>query len=129
MIDFEGEPLRPIEDRRRPDSPLRDAASMRRSLDHVARSARRRAERENDADRAPGLDGGGLDRARTRTVHRRVRGRPQRRRAPIVVDLDLLDAFEVAKEAYEFETGDRAALVAVGAARRDALLLERGSRT
>jgi maltose alpha-D-glucosyltransferase/alpha-amylase len=104
VIDFEGEPLRPIEDRRRPDSPLRDVASMLRSLDHVARSARRRAERRNGAPIArPGLDvDAWIGRARERFIAAYAAGL-RGAGAPIVVDLDLLDAFEVAKEAYEFE--------------------------
>ncbi len=104
VIDFEGEPLRPIEERRRLDSPLRDVASMLRSLDHVARSARRRAtDRAGGRIERPGLDvEAWIDRARDRFIAAYA-GRLARAGAPIVVDLDLLDAFEVAKESYEFE--------------------------
>jgi maltose alpha-D-glucosyltransferase / alpha-amylase len=103
VIDFEGEPLRSIEDRRRPDSPLRDVASLLRSLDHVARSARRRAEtRAGGPMQHPGLDvDAWLDRARARFLAAYAEGL-RRSGSPAGLDLDLLDAFEVAKEAQEF---------------------------
>jgi maltose alpha-D-glucosyltransferase / alpha-amylase len=102
IIDFEGEPLRAIEDRRRPDSPLRDVASMLRSFDHVARSAGRRAERRVGAPiERPGLDiEAWIERARARFLASYADGL-RRSGAPVTLDLDLLDAFEVAKEAYE----------------------------
>ncbi len=103
VIDFEGEPLRPIEDRRRLDSPLRDVASLLRSLDHVARSAARRAERRVGAPiEDPGLDiEAWIERSRARFLRAYAEGL-RRAGAPFAPDLDLLDAFEVAKECYEF---------------------------
>jgi trehalose synthase-fused probable maltokinase len=103
IVDFEGEPTRPIDERSRPDSPLRDVASMLRSLDHVGRSARRRAERRNGGlVSEPGLDiDAWLDRARERFLEG-YGGELRERGSPIVLDEDLLLGFEFSKEANEF---------------------------
>ena len=103
IIDFEGEPTRPLEERRRRNSPLRDVASMLRSIDHVGRSARRRAEsRRGGPVESPGLDiEAWLARARERFLES-YRAGLRELGAPIAVDEDLLRAFEFEKECYEF---------------------------
>lgn len=102
IVDFEGEPLRPIEERRRPASPLRDVASMLRSLDHVGRSARRRAERRRGRAAEGGLDiDAWLDRARERFLEA-YREASRGAAVSLSVDDDLLEAFEFAKECAEY---------------------------
>lgn len=103
VVDFEGEPQRPLEERRAHGSPLRDAASMLRSLDHVGRSARRRAiSRNAGALASPGLDlDAWLSRAHERFVDA-YRAGLRAAGSRIVVDPALLRAFEIEKETYEF---------------------------
>jgi maltose alpha-D-glucosyltransferase/alpha-amylase len=103
VVDFEGEPSRPLEDRRAHGSPLRDVACMLRSLDHVGRSAgRRAAARNGGALESPGLDlQAWLRRAPERFVDAYRAGLLEAD-APIDLDPALLRAFEIEKETYEF---------------------------
>jgi maltose alpha-D-glucosyltransferase/alpha-amylase len=103
IVDFEGEPLSPADARRAHRPALRDVASMLRSIDHVARTARRRAE----ASKAGPLEHVGLDleawirRSRDRFLEAYRAGLLERR-IWMDIDPDLLHAFEVDKELYEF---------------------------
>lgn len=103
VVDFEGEPLRPLDERRAHGSPLRDVASMLRSLDHVGRSAGRRATARNGGPlEAPGLDlDGWLRRSRERFLEA-YRAGLRRAGSPFDVDPALIRAFEIEKETYEF---------------------------
>ena len=90
LIDFEGEPLRPLSERNQFDSPLRDIAGMLRSLDYAAGAAERETAEDRrawaDASRAAFVQGyvssGGLDLGSYQAI---------------------LDAFEIDKASYEIE--------------------------
>jgi maltokinase len=84
VIDFEGEPARPLADRRVVTSPLRDVAGMLRSLDYAARTVAREAT----------LDAGAwLREARGALLDAYGRIGPSEAR--------LLEAFELEKACYE----------------------------
>jgi len=103
IIDFEGEPLSSPDQRRAHRPALRDVASMLRSIDHVTRSALRRAEERHGGPlERPGLDvHAWLRRARERFLEAYRAGLLEQR-VWVDIDPDLLHAFEVDKELYEF---------------------------
>jgi trehalose synthase-fused probable maltokinase len=103
IIDFEGEPLGSPEQRRAHRPTLRDVASMLRSLDHVARSASRRAEQRHGGPlQHVGFDlHSWLRRSRERFLEAYQAGLREQR-VWIDLDPDLLRAFEIDKELYEF---------------------------
>jgi maltokinase len=84
VVDLEGEPTRPVEERSRPGPALRDVAAMLRSFDHLGRYVAR------DVDPACDVDGWI---ARAREAFLSAYG---------PVDEGLLRALEVEKETYEF---------------------------
>ncbi len=97
VIDFEGEPARPLAERRLPQPPERDVAGMLRSFDYAVRTVARNAG-------AGALDADGwLARARIVFLERYAAV------APSAPDPDLLTAFELDKACYEvrYEAGNR----------------------
>jgi predicted trehalose synthase len=95
VIDFEGDPIRPLADRLRPDTPLRDLAGLLRCADHIGSAGSRRA---GDADPA-GWIAAVSDAALAGYVAT----------APVPVDRALLAALELAKECSEFVYAQRVA--------------------
>ncbi len=95
VIDFEGEPARPLAERSMPGSPLRDVAGMLRSLDYAARTA---------ATTSSSLDPTWLVAARSAFLGAYARGG---RIGPS--ELALIDAFELEKACYEvrYEAANR----------------------
>jgi trehalose synthase-fused probable maltokinase len=93
VIDFEGEPARPLAERRLPGSPLRDVAGLLRSLDYAARTAQRAT---------PGFDADGwLSEARSAFIGGYGAIGPS--------EVLLVEAFELEKACYEvrYEASNR----------------------
>lgn len=117
IIDFEGEPLRPLEERSRLDVPLRDIAGMLRSIDYAAGShtASEGAQDWAHSSRAAFLD-----------------GYIERSHDDVRQNRDLLDAFELDKALYEvvYEARNRPAWlpIPIAAVLRLADRAEHGSR-
>jgi maltokinase len=84
LIDFEGEPSKPLAERRMPQPPVRDVAGMLRSFDYAAHSAGPSAEGWADACRAAYCSG-----------YAEVSGHDPR------TDPVLLRAYETDKAIYE----------------------------
>jgi predicted trehalose synthase len=114
LVDFEGEPLRPMDERNRPDSAIRDVAGMLRSFDYAAGATAGWPTEWARACREAYLDG-------------------YRERSPL--DLDehsaLLDAFEIDKAVYEavYEARNRPTWLGIPVRGIDSLLERRTTGT
>ncbi len=108
VIDFEGEPVRALDERRGPHSPLKDVAGMLRSLDYAARTAEADPGRTATSQAGPTghrfSAGDWLSAARGELLD-------AYRLAEVGVPLDpgLLAAFELEKACYEvrYEANNR----------------------
>jgi len=103
IIDFEGEPARPLEERRAKHSPLRDVAGMLRSFDYARWSALRRAVHgaEDEARCAP-IAGAWLADARAAFLDGYAQAAAGAGLfASLEAAQDLLRLFEIEKALYE----------------------------
>ncbi|MEE2976805.1 MAG: maltose alpha-D-glucosyltransferase [Pseudomonadota bacterium] len=114
LIDFEGEPSRPVEERRRKTSPLRDVAGLMRSLDYVVGAMRQGP--DHVAGPAQERRNHLLERFRAASTERFLEAYAAAIRGPDlnapdqpVVDFHLLDLFLLEKAAYEvnYEASNR----------------------
>jgi len=114
VIDLEGEPARPLHERRAPSSPLRDVAGMLRSLDYAARTAERRS---------PAFDAETwLGKARAAFIGAYGGIGP--------AAVGLLEAFELEKACYEvrYEASNRPDWLWLPLAAVERLSMDRGAR-
>jgi maltokinase len=98
IVDFEGEPLRPMPERSAPDLPLRDVAGMLRSFDYVAGAVLLYATSSGPGGEKPALSP--LEWARTARIAF-LAGYSEAGTADLAGNRGLLDALELDKALYE----------------------------
>jgi trehalose synthase-fused probable maltokinase len=96
LVDFEGEPTREAAERRRHASPLRDLASLLRSVDHAAHWVSHTRGQETGAVATTWID------ATRNSIRSAYEHRLRELDAPLAVDPQLLAAFEAEKAVGEF---------------------------
>ncbi len=107
ILDFEGEPQRSLEDRRRKEPPARDVAGLLRSIDYATSSAISRAPNLTDEDRAAVMKR--LHALRDKLVegfwesYREMLGNARLWPADDAQSKELLDFFLLEKVLYEIE--------------------------
>jgi trehalose synthase-fused probable maltokinase len=106
LVDFEGEPLRPMRERTRPDLALRDVAGMLRSCDYVAGSIRL-----DHPDRSPARIRDWAQSARNAFIE----GYAAASGADLAAQAPLLAALELDKAVYEaiYESRNRPTWVSI----------------
>ena len=114
IIDFEGEPARPLDERRAKTSPLRDVAGLLRSFDYVAATMK-----DHNASGTPAVPEAGrvelLDRYRTNAREKFLAAYRAAANDGQAINGDLLDLFLIEKAAYEigYEAANRPAWIGV----------------
>ncbi len=134
LIDFEGEPARPLAERRAKASPWRDVAGLLRSIDYAAAAADK-ASQDGTLQQGPNRAADFLEQFRQRAEAAFLagyRGATTPDRAPDAGEQALLDLFLLTKAAYElrYEAANRPAWMGLplkGLARiADRLVADRG---